>query len=206
MGSTRRRRLLDNHRSWRERGPDTLIIITDIETMLRTAFDRRINRPACVLLADHERSWRFLDRVNSRPVRRSNRAIAESVNQPGVVPDQMQSPKLHRSVPAQPPATRGAIERPRLPAQQRQPVPEPHRNVAQPPARELSEPQIVVLVHERVPTPTLIRARQPHLNLVHHHLHLVERIRHASFIGDARQNSQPSALLSGHHRFAASVK
>ena len=42
--------------------------------------DSLINRPACVLLADHERSWLFLDRVNSRPVRRSNRAIAESVN------------------------------------------------------------------------------------------------------------------------------
>ena len=40
----------------------------------------RISRPACVLLADHERSWLFLDRVNSRPVRRSNRAIAASVN------------------------------------------------------------------------------------------------------------------------------
>ena len=26
----------------------------------------RISRPACVLLADHERSWLFLDRVNSR--------------------------------------------------------------------------------------------------------------------------------------------
>ena len=40
----------------------------------------RIRRPACTLLADHERSWRFFDRVNSWPVRRSNRAIAESVN------------------------------------------------------------------------------------------------------------------------------
>ena len=123
---------------------------------------------------------------------------------PCVVPNQMQPPKLHRAVPAQPPVARRALERLQLPAQQRQPVPAPHRNVAQPPARELPEPQIVVLVHERVPAPPLIRARQPHLNLAHHHLHLVERIRHAP--GDALQNSQPSALLSGHHRLAASVK
>ena len=95
---------------------------------------------------------------------------------PRVVPNQMQAPKLHRPMPAHPPLARGALERSRLPPQQRQPLPTPHCNVAQPPARKLAKPQVVVQVHERVPAPPLIGAGEPHLDLTDHHLRLVERI------------------------------
>ena len=81
----------------------------------------------------------------------------------GVVADQMQPTKLHRPVPAQPAVPRGALERPRLPAHQRQPVPAPHRNMAQAPTRKLPKAQVVVLAHQRIPAPPL--ARQRHSNL-----------------------------------------
>lgn len=41
--------------------------------------------------------------------------------------------------------------------------------MAQSPTRELPEPEIVISVHERVPTSSLIRAREPHLDLTDHH-------------------------------------
>ena len=76
--------------------------------------------------------------------------------------------------------SRGAhLERPRLPAQQRQPVPPPLRNVAQSPTRELPEAQVVALVHQRVPAPPLVPADRPHLNLPNHHRRLVEFRLHA---------------------------
>ena len=106
---------------------------------------------------------------------------------PRVVPNQMQAPKLHRPMPAHPPLARRALERPRLPTQQRQPLPAPHRDVAQSPARKLAKPQVVVLVHQRIPAPPLIGARHPHLDLADHHLRLVEPFRYASVIGRCAQ-------------------
>ena len=57
--------------------------------------------------------------------------------------------------------------------------------MTQTPARELPEPQGVVPVHERVPAPSLVGAREPYLDLADHHLRLVERIRHSPLIDEA---------------------
>ena len=171
--------------------------------------------PWCVPPAPSSRH-RTRRRESARSRRTSRRAPADvptptpsplGQNQkPRVVPNQMQTPKLHRAVPAQPPVARGALERPRLPPQQRQPPPAPHRDVAQPPARKLPEPQIVVPVHERVPAPSLIAPGEPHLDLADHHLRLVERIRHIPLIDETLRKSQTPASRSCRHRFAASVK
>ena len=100
--------------------------------------------------------------------------------EPRVVRDQVQAPELHRPVPAQPAVPRRALERPRLPAQQRHPVPPPLRDVAHTPPRELPETQVVALVHQRVPAPPLVGADRTHLHLPHHHFGLVESRRHAA--------------------------
>lgn len=82
-----------------------------------------------------------------------------------VVHDQVQPPELHRPVPAQSAVPRCALELPRLPAQQRQPVTPPFCNLTQTTVRELAEPQAVVFRHQRVPAPSLIRAQRPDRHL-----------------------------------------
>ncbi len=99
-------------------------------------------------------------------------------HEPRVVADQMQTPELHRTVPAQPAIPRRALERARLPTRQRQPVPAPHRDVPQPATRELPEPQIVVRRHQRVPPTPLVPARRTNLHLPQRHFRLVEHARH----------------------------
>ena len=110
---------------------------------------------------------------------------------PRVVADQVQAPELHRPVPAQPAIPRCALERSRLPAQQRQPVPAPHRDVTQPAARELPKPQVVVPRHEIVPSSALVRARQPHFHLAHDQLSLVESICHAPLYTNRHRKASP---------------
>ena len=64
----------------------------------------------------------------------------------GVVGNQIQAPELLLLAPTNPPVAGTALERPRLPAQQRQPLPRVLGDVAKTPtARELDEPQIVML-------------------------------------------------------------
>ena len=103
-----------------------------------------------------------------RQVRHARRRRQDQ--EPRVVGDQVQTTELHRPVPAQPAVARRALERPGLPPDQRQPVTAPHRDVAQPAARELPEAQVVVLRHQRVPAPPLVRTRRPHLHLPDDHL------------------------------------
>ena len=142
-----------------------------------------------------------------RPRRQVRHARRHRQDQePRVVGDQVQTAELHRSVPAQPAVARRALERPRLPPDQRQPVSAPHRDVAQPAARELPEAQVVVLRHKRVPAPPLVRPRRPHLHLPDDHLRLVESFRHAPLIGHARRKSQSPTRASANQRPATSVK
>ena len=74
--------------------------------------------------------------LHARPLRQHQKAR--------VIGDQMQAPELHRLVPAQPAVARAALEDPRLPAHQRQPLALVFRHIAQPAPGELLEPQIVV--------------------------------------------------------------
>ena len=55
---------------------------------------------------------------------------------------------------------------------------------------ELPECQVVMVipVHERIPAPSLIGSSEPHLDIAHHHLRPVERIRHAPVMDDAPRN------------------
>ncbi len=107
-----------------------------------------------------------------RPRRQTRRPRRLRQHQePRVVPDQVQTPELHLAVPAQPAIPRPALERPRLPAHQRHPATPPLRHVPQTPTRELPEAQVVVLRHQRVPAPPLLRPRRTHHHLPYHHVH-----------------------------------
>ncbi len=108
----------------------------------------------------------------------------------------MQAPELHRLVPAQPAGARAALEDPRLPAHQRQPLALVFRHIAQPAPGQLLEPQIVVFGHQRIPARPLVRLRQPQ----HHLLQIRNRcgrllLLHTPCIHESGQNSQPLADL-----------
>ena len=134
--------------------------------------------------------------VQRLPVRTSRRRLRDSARDAKLpIPDASGStrkrvlfasrcltPELHRPVPAQPAVPRRALERPRLPAHERQPVPAPLRDVAHATACELPEPQVVVLAHEVVPPTTLVRPRRTHRRLANPHVPFVERIRHARVV------------------------
>ena len=108
----------------------------------------------------------------------------------------MQAPELHRLVPAQPAGARAALEDPRLPAHQRQPLALVFRHIAQPAPGQLLEPQIVVFGHQRIPARPLVRLRQPQ-----HHLLQIRNLcgrlllLHTPCIHESGQNSQPLAYL-----------
>ena len=57
-------------------------------------------------------------------------------------------------------------------------MPAPLRDVAQAAARELPEPQVVVLAHQIVPTPALVRPHRTHLHLANAHVPSVELVCH----------------------------
>ena len=74
-----------------------------------------------------------------------------------VVGDQMKALELLLRRPADPAVARGQLERARLPAEQCEPTLAMHRDMAQPLADDTVEPQVVVLGHQPVPAPVLLR-------------------------------------------------
>ena len=108
---------------------------------------------------------------DARPRRQAPRTRRLPQHQePRVVPDHVQTPELHRAMPPQPTITRPALERPGLPAHQRHPMAPPLRHMPQTAPRELLEPHAVVLRHQSVPPPALVRPRRTHHHLPNHHV------------------------------------
>ena len=75
-----------------------------------------------------------------------------------VVGDQMQTPELLLGRPPDPAITRAQLERAGLPADQCEPGLAMHRDMAQALADDAVERQVVVLLHQPVPAPVLLRA------------------------------------------------
>ena len=103
-----------------------------------------------------------------RPRRQVRNPALVQHREAGVVRDQVQPRELLLARPADPRIAHPHLERPGLPAQQRQPPLPAHRHVAKRLAEQAAEGQVVVLRHQRVPAPTLPDA-------VHGaHLHLAQ--------------------------------
>ena len=81
-------------------------------------------------------------------------------DEPGVVGDQMQAAVAQLPRPADPPVPVSALERARLPAGEREPPLAPLDDVAQPPAGEPPEAEVVVEVDLFVPPSALVGTRQ----------------------------------------------
>ena len=81
-----------------------------------------------------------------------------------------------------------------MPAHQRQPVPAPHRNMAQTPIRKLPKALVVVLAHQCIPALPLARQRHPNLHLGHPDGPTVELACHADLVTHRARKPAPCLI------------
>ena len=82
----------------------------------------------------------------------------------------------------------------------------PDRDVADAAPRELPETQVVVLVHQRVPAPTLGRSDRSDLDLAHDHVPTVQHLHHARLVQHRGRKSQYPSLHRSSQPVATSVQ